>query len=211
MAGRLHLITDTRAGRDPLAGVAAALDAGVDVVQVRMKDATDRQVHAVTRQVVSMCDAHGATCIVDDRLDVALAAGAAGVHLGDDDLPVADARKVAGPGFVIGATVRDPGAAVRAVEAGASYLGVGPAFVTSTKVGLPAPIGPAGIAAVCAVATVPVIAIGGVRPDRVAALIDAGAHGVAVVDAVHAAPDPAAAVRELRAALGAAGGAAGGA
>ena len=206
MAGRLHLITDTRTGRDPLAGLPAALGAGVDVVQVRMKDATDRQVHAVTRQVVAMCDAHGAACIVDDRLDVALAAGATGVHLGDEDLPVADARRVAGPRFVIGATVRDPGAAVRAIEAGASYLGVGPAFVTSTKGGLPAPLGPAGIAAVCAVATVPVIAIGGVRPDRVAALMDAGAHGVAVVDAVSTAPDPAAVVRELLAALGAAGG-----
>ncbi|MCU4183509.1 thiamine phosphate synthase [Acidiferrimicrobium sp. IK] len=205
MPGRLHLITDTRSGLDPLAALPAALAAGVDVVQVRMKEATDREVHAATRRVVAMCDAHGATCIVDDRLDVALAAGAAGVHLGAEDLPVADARRVAGAGFVIGATVRDPDAALRAVDDGASYLGVGPAFATSTKAGLPAPLGPAGIAAVCAVAGVPVIAIGGVRAGRVAALMEAGAGGVAVVDAVYGAPDPSDAVRALRAALDEAG------
>jgi thiamine-phosphate pyrophosphorylase len=201
--GRLHLVTDTRFGRDPMAVLPAALEAGVDVVQVRLKALTDREVHAMTIEVVTMCSAYGSLCIVDDRLDVALTAGAAGVHLGADDLPVDAARALAGPDFILGATVRDPAGAIAAVAAGASYLGVGPAFATATKAGLPSPIGPAGVGAVCAVATVPVIAIGGVRADRVPALVDAGVHGVAVVDAVYGAGDPALAVRELRVALGA--------
>jgi thiamine-phosphate pyrophosphorylase len=203
LLGRLHLITDTRFGRDPLAVLPAALDAGVDVVQVRAKELSDVVVHAMTERVVTLCAAFGAMCIVDDRLDVALTAGAAGTHLGADDLPVAAARSLVGPGFVIGATVRDPSAAVAAVGAGASYLGVGPSFATSTKAGLPAPIGVAGVAAVCAVVSVPVIAIGGVRSDRVGMLLEAGVHGVAVVDAVYGAADPVAAVRGLRAALAA--------
>jgi thiamine-phosphate pyrophosphorylase len=134
---------------------------------------------------------------------VALTAGAGGVHLGADDLPVEAARAVAGSEFVIGATVRDPAGAIAAIAAGASYLGVGPSFATTTKAGLPSPIGPAGVGAVCAVATVPVIAIGGVRADRVPALIEAGVHGVAVVDAVYGADDPVSAVREMRVALAA--------
>ncbi len=201
MPGRLHLITDTRFGRDPLAILPAALDAGVDVVQVRIKDLCDRDVHAMTERVVEMCAQTGATCVVDDRLDVALTAGASGVHLGAEDLPVAAARKFAGDGFVIGATVRDPPGAIAAAAAGASYLGVGPSFATATKAGLPAPIGAAGVGAVCAVVSVPVIAIGGICADRVPALVKAGAHGIAVVDAVSGADDPASAVRELLAAL----------
>lgn len=201
MVGRLHLITDTRFGRQPLAVLPAALAAGVDVVQVRVKEAGDREVYDLTEQAVALCAEYGAACLVDDRLDVALAAGAAGVHLGADDLPVAAARAVAGRDFVIGATARDPAAAAEAVAAGATYLGVGPSFATATKAGLPPPIGVEGVAAVCASVSVPVIAIGGVRADRVSALLAAGAHGVAVVDAVYGAADPARAVRELRAAL----------
>jgi len=200
--GRLHRITDTRFGRDPVAVLPAGLSAGVDVVQVRLKDLGDREVHAVTLEVVAMCAEYGALCVVDDRLDVALTAGAAGVHLGAEDLPVDAARALAGPGFIIGATVRDPAGAIAAMAAGGSYLGVGPSFATATKAGLPSPIGPVGVGAVCAVATVPVIAIGGVRADRVAALVEAGVHGVAVVDAVYGAGDPTSAVRKLRVALG---------
>lgn len=201
MLGRLHLITDTRFGRDPLTVLPAALAAGVEVIQVRVKASGDRDVYAMTEQVVALCGEYGATCIVNDRLDVALAAGAAGTHLGDDDMPVEASRRLAGPDFIIGVTARNPAAAIAAVTAGATYLGVGPSFATSTKDGLPRPIGAAGVAAVCRAVSVSVIAIGGVRADRVPALIEAGAHGVAVVDAVYGAADPIAAVRELRAAL----------
>lgn len=202
MLGRLHLITDDRPGRDPLALAEAALAGGARVVQVRSKVATDRALVALTAAVVERCLQYSALCVVDDRLDVALAAGAGGVHLGADDLPVAAARSIAGAAFVIGATARDADQAVAAVAAGASYIGVGPCFATNTKAGLPAPIGVEGLARVAAAVTVPVIAIGGVRAERVDDLRRAGAYGVAVVDAVSAAPDPAAAIHRLLQALG---------
>ncbi|MEV5207056.1 thiamine phosphate synthase [Micromonospora sp. NPDC053740] len=202
--GRLHLITDTRPGRDPLAVVRAALTvAHADlVVQVRVEDsATDREAYDLTRRVLALCAPYQATCLVNDRLHVALAAGAAGGHVGADDLPVAAARRVLGPAGVLGATARAPGPAREAVAAGASYLGVGPCHTTSTKSGLPDPIGPAGVRAVVDAVDVPVIAIGGVTAARVPALRAAGAYGVAVVGAVSTAADPALATAELIEAL----------
>ncbi|MFE9189723.1 thiamine phosphate synthase [Micromonospora sp. NPDC007208] len=202
--GRLHLITDTRPGRDPLAVVRAALSvAHADlVVQVRVEDsATDREAYDLTRRVLALCAPYRATCLVNDRLHVALAAGVAGGHVGADDLPVDAARRVLGPTGVLGATARAPGPAREAVAAGASYLGVGPCHTTSTKTGLPDPIGPAGVRAVVDAVGVPVIAIGGVTAARVPALRAAGAYGVAVVGAVSAAADPALATAELIEAL----------
>jgi thiamine-phosphate pyrophosphorylase len=196
--GRLHIITDTRPGRDSIAVVRAALSGGAPVVQVRVEDiASDREAYDLTVRVVALCAEYGATCLVNDRLHVALAASAAGGHVGADDLPVEAARRVLGPAAVLGATVRSPGAALDAVAAGASYLGVGPAYATVTKSGLPPPIGPAGIAAVAAAVDVPVIAIGGVSAACVPELLAAGASGVAVVGAVSAAADPARATAEL--------------
>lgn len=202
--GRLHLITDTRPGRDPLAVVSAALAAGTPVVQVRVEDsATDLAAYDLARRIVDLCARHGATCLVNDRLHVALATGADGGHVGALDLPVAVARRVLGPEAVLGATARTPEQARAAVAAGASYLGVGPAYATATKDGLPAPIGPAGVAAVAAaVPGTPVIAIGGVTAERVPELLAAGAYGVAVVGAVGAAADPARAAAKLLAAVG---------
>jgi thiamine-phosphate pyrophosphorylase len=201
MTGRLHVLTDTRAGRDGLGAVAAAVAAGAPVVQVRAEHTTDRALLEFTRRVVEICAARGASCIVNDRVDVALAAGAQGTHLGEEDLPVAAVRRIAGPGHVIGGTARDPRTAAELVVAGVDYLGVGPAYATSTKDGLPSPIGPAGVAAVARSVAVPVIAIGGVTAERVPELLGAGAHGVAVVSAISADPDPAAATRALLDAL----------
>jgi thiamine-phosphate pyrophosphorylase len=201
--GRLHLITDARPGRDPLPVVRAALStAGPLVVQVRVPDEVpDRDAYRLAGQIVELCRASGAMCLVDDRLDVALAVGADGAHVGARDLPVEAARRVLGAAAVLGATARDPVAARAAVAQGASYLGAGPAYPTATKTGLPEPIGPAGIAAVAAAVDVPVVAIGGITAARVPELIRAGAYGVAVVGAICAAPDPAAATAELLAAL----------
>jgi thiamine-phosphate pyrophosphorylase len=200
--GRLHLVTDARAGRDVLATVAAALANGADTVQVRVEDAvTDRVAYELTAAVLDLCRAHDATCLVNDRLHIALAAGADGGHVGADDLPVAAARRVLGPTALLGATARDPQAARRAVADGADYLGVGPAYRTSTKDSLPPPIGPDGVAAVAAAVDVPVIAIGGVTTDGIPALLAAGAYGVAVVGAVSAARDPAVAAARLRRAM----------
>ncbi|MEU4566734.1 thiamine phosphate synthase [Micromonospora sp. NPDC023956] len=202
--GRLHLVTDTRPGRDPLTVVRAALGvAGPDlVVQVRVEDsATDREAYDLTCRILDLCAPVGATCLVNDRLHVALAAGAAGGHVGADDLPVDAARRVLGPDAVLGATARDPVAAARAVAAGAGYLGVGPCHATTTKKGLPAPIGPDGVRAVAGAVPVPVIAIGGVTAAAVPVLRAAGAYGVAVVGALSAAADPARATADLLGAL----------
>lgn len=195
--GRLHVLTDARGGPAALAVVEQAVAAGAPVVQVRAKDCTDRVLHDFARAVVEICAGSGTTCLVNDRVDVALAVGADGTHLGADDLPVAAARKVAGPGHLIGGTARDPERARQLVAEGADYLGVGPAYPTTTKTGLPAALGPAGIAAVARAVDVPVIAIGGVTAARVPELLAAGARGVAVVGAVTAAPDPAAATLDL--------------
>ncbi|SCG55989.1 thiamine phosphate synthase [Micromonospora inositola] len=202
--GRLHLITDTRPGRDPLAVLRAALPVARAelVVQVRVEDdATDRQAYELARRVVALCRPYGATCLVNDRLHVALAVDAAGGHVGAEDLPVRAARRVLGSTAVLGATAREPVSAAEAVAAGASYLGVGPCHLTGTKAGLPAPIGPAGVHAVAEAVEVPVIAIGGVTAASVPALRAAGAYGVAVVGALSGAPDPARAAAELLGAL----------
>ncbi len=137
------------------------------------------------------------TCLVNDRVDLALAVGADGVHVGGDDLPVDVARRLLGEHALVGATCRNPEAARRAVDAGASYLGVGPAYVTSTKTGLPDPMGPGGVEAIARAVSIPVIAIAGVTAGHVPELLDAGAWGVAVVGAVYGAADPAGAVAEL--------------
>jgi thiamine-phosphate pyrophosphorylase len=202
--GRLHLITDTRPGRDPLTVVRAALSvAGLElVIQVRVTDeATDREAYELTRLILDLCTPVGATCLVNDRLHVALAAGAAGGHVGADDLPVGAARRVLGPDAVLGGTARAPETARAAVTAGASYLGVGPYRATTTKDGLPAPLGVDGVRAVADAVAVPVIAIGGVTVADVPTLRAAGAYGVAVVGALSAAADPARVTTDLLAAL----------
>ncbi|MCA1712904.1 MAG: thiamine phosphate synthase [Actinobacteria bacterium] len=200
--GRLHVLTDARAGRVPLEVVRAAVSAGAPVVQVRAKGGTDRELYAFATEVARLCAQHGSTCLVNDRPDVALAVGAAGVHLGEHDLPVDVVRRLIGPDAHVGGTAREPGAARALVEQGASYLGVGPAYGTTTKDGLPEPLGAAGIRAVAEAVAVPVLAIGGVTVETVPELLAAGAHGVAVVAAVSDAADPAEATRRLLAALG---------
>ena len=202
--GRLHVVTDTRPGRDALLTVAAALDAGAPVIQVRAKDHTDAELYELACRVAELCAAHDACCIVNDRPDVAVAVGAGGAHVGLGDLPVAAARRVLGPTRVLGATARDVATAGAHEAAGASYLGVGPAYATTTKTGLPAPLGPDGVGAVAAAVGIPVVAVAAVTADRVAPLLAAGAYGVAVIGAVSDAVDPAHATEHLLAAIDAA-------
>jgi thiamine-phosphate pyrophosphorylase len=195
--GRLHVLTDARGGPAALDAVAAVVAAGAPVVQVRHKDCTDRALYEFAARVVGICDAAGATCIVNDRVDVAVAVGAAGTHLGAEDLPIGAARRVAGAGHLLGGTARNPRQARELVAAGADYLGVGPVYRSTTKTGLPEPMGAEGIAAVAEAVDVPVIAISGVTADRVGELLAAGAWGVAVVGAISGAADPAAATRRF--------------
>ena len=171
MLGRLHVITETGSAVPYLLCRAIASRAGADVtIQVRVKGWTDRDLLELAEQVAAWCRPYGAACIVNDRVDVALAAGADGVHLGAEDLPVSVARRLLGPDALVGGMAGDPATARALVAAGASYLGVGPCFATVTKAGLPDPIGLAGVAAVAAAADVPIIAIGGVRADQIAEL-----------------------------------------
>jgi thiamine-phosphate pyrophosphorylase len=211
---RLHLVTDTRPGRDTLGVVSAALAAARTLaatddlaVQVRAPDtATDRQVYELAVAVLEVCRPAGVLCLVNDRLHVAVAAGADGGHVGADDLPVAAARRVLGPSAVLGATCRHPGEAVAAVAAGASYLGVGPCYATTTKAGLPDPIGPQGIARVAAaVLGTQVVAIGGLNAARADVVLRSGAGAVAVVGAVSGAADPQLAAARLLQAVAAVG------
>lgn len=200
--GRLHVLTDARAGRDALGVATRALAAGAPVIQLRVKGCTDRELYDLGQRLIRACAEHDAMCIVNDRVDIALAIGAHGTHLGAEDLPVEAVRRVAGPGHLIGGTAREPVRAAQLIGEGADYLGVGPAFATSTKDGLPAPLGPAGVGAVARAVAVPVIAIGGITSDAVAALLAEGAYGIAVVGAVADATDPYAATTDLLKALG---------
>lgn len=207
---RLHVLTPswpTGPAPDELDDVLAA---GAPLVQVRVKGRADRDVLAMVRDVVARVRDHGATGLVNDRVDLALAAAADGVHLGAEDLPVADARRLAdrweqatGDRVLVGGTARDADGARALVEAGADYLGVGPCYASRSKTGLPPPGGPARVARVAAAVDVPLVAIGGVEVDHVPELLDAGAHGVAVIGAVWSAPDPGAAVARFLDVLGA--------
>lgn len=174
---RLHVVTDALPTVDAALSVSGP---GQIAIQVRVADTvTDRTAYALVTAALERCRAAGAMCLVNDRVDVAAAAGADGVHVGDDDLPLPAARRVLGASAVVGVTCRSP----RDVVA-ASYLGVGPVYATGSKDGLPDPIGVAGVAAVAAVARVPVIAIAGVTPERVPELLAAGAYGVAAIGAI---------------------------
>ncbi len=195
--GRLHVIVGDQGRHDPVELATAAAQGGAHVVQVRLKGSTDREAFSIVSKIVDVCRAKSRTCIVNDRFGVALASEADGVHLGEDDLPVAAVRRVAGRDFIIGATARDPSTARKLESMGATYLGVGPCFETRSKEGLPPPIGLTGIQAVCKAVRIPVIAIGGIGAERVEEVLDSGAYGIAVFAAVAEAPDPRAATKLL--------------
>lgn len=189
--------------RDPLVVVAAALAAGARLIQVRPEDHyNDRTAFDLATAVAALCAEYGALCLVNDRVHIAQSVGADGVHLGAEDLPIDAARRILPAASIIGGTSRDPESARAARRAGATYLGVGPVWGTTTKTGLPQPIGLDGLAAVCEAVDLPVIAIGGITPERAALCREAGAHGVAVVGAIASAEDPNQATAELLEAVG---------
>jgi thiamine-phosphate pyrophosphorylase len=198
----LHVIVNPTAEERQLELAEAVLGAGAPLLQIRVKGASDRQRLALVAPLVELCHGHDALALVNDRADVCLATGADGVHGGADDLPVAALRRVVGADRLVGGTGRDPERARELEGEGVDYLGVGPAYATTSKAGLPDAIGPEMIAKVAGAVEVPVIAIGGVTVDRVAELRAAGAHGVAVIGAIASAPDPAVATRRFLDALG---------
>ena len=201
--GRLYLVATPRAGQpegELLARVRAALDGGVDVLQLRCKDAEALPYLRLAERVGALARGAGVPFFVNDRPDVALAAGADGVHLGQRDLPVEWARRVF-PDALIGRSSHAPADAERALAERADYFAVGPVWPTPTKPGRPA----AGLSYVRDVAArapaVPWFAIGGITVENVHEVLDAGATRIAVVRAVLDAPDPAEAARALHSAL----------
>lgn len=204
---RLIVITDAAlaAPRDLDDVVIAALEAGAPALQLRDKAALPADLYRRALRYRELTRRHGALLFINDRLDVALAAGADGVHLGPDDLPVAAARRAIAAasvdphrGFLIGFSTDDPAAARAAESAGADYIGCGAVFGTTSKAEVgDERIGTDRLGTVARVVTIPVIGIGGVVPGNVDQVVAAGAAGAAVIGAVMAAPDPAAAVLRL--------------
>lgn len=198
----LYLVTDRHLslGRDTVDIVQAAIRGGITCVQLREKHGSTRQFIEEARQVRNLLDRLASTIplIINDRVDVALATGADGVHLGQRDMDIRDARRLAGSSLLIGISVESVDDAVRAEAEGADYVGVSPVFATPTKSDTAPPLGLAGIQAIRAAVSLPLVAIGGINADNAAAIIRAGADGVAVVSAIVSAACPAQAARTLK-------------
>jgi len=201
----LYVITDETVGggRSHAELARRAVAGGADVIQLRDKRLPGRDLLDAASAIREVTYDAGALFIVNDRLDVALAAGADGVHLGASDLPVGEARRIAPPGFVIGASVGSVAAAVRAAATGADYVALSPTFSTTSKDDAGEGHGLAVLSAIRAAVSVPLIAIGGINAGNVADVIAAGADGVAVISAVVGVDDVTAAARDLRARIAA--------
>ena len=206
----LYLVTDRALARGrPLADVVrAAVAGGVTCVQLREKEASAREFAAAARELVALLRPLGVPLIVNDRIDVALAAGADGVHVGQQDLSVADARRLGPPGWIVGVSAESVEDAVRAEREGADYVGASPVFATPTKTDHAAPLGLDGLRLLRAAVKLPLVAIGGIHAGNARETVRAGADGLAVVSAIVAADDPRAAAEILRREIAAAKGAA---
>jgi len=195
---RLMVLTDPvlLKGRDPVAVCRQAVAGGATLVQVRWKDGAAADVLQLTAALVS---ALSVPVLVNDRVDIALAAGAAGAHLGQDDPPLDALRPHVPPGFRLGVSVGSPEEAERVRAWPADYWSVGPCFTTANKPDAGPGLGPEGFAALARIAPegIPVVGIGGITPANAAIIIGAGAAGVAVMGAVLSVPDPEAAARAL--------------
>ena len=197
---RLYAVTDRAwVGRQTLCQqVEAALQGGVTCVQLREKHLDRDAFLAEARQLCALCRRYGVPFIVNDDLDIALACGAAGIHVGQDDMPAAEVRRRAGRRLIVGVSAHTPEEARLAEAAGADYLGAGAVFGSATKTDASL-LTPAGLQAVCAAVHIPVVAIGGVNAGNILQLQGSGAAGAAVVSGIFGAPDITAACRELRA------------
>ncbi|MDD5309147.1 MAG: thiamine phosphate synthase [Deltaproteobacteria bacterium] len=196
----VYLVTDRAClgGRDLAEVVAAAVRGGASVVQLREKDAGDALVLSEGRRVRDVCRARGVLFIVNDRPDLALELDADGVHVGQSDVALPEARRILGRDRIVGVSVGNREEAEAAERNGADYLGVSPVFDTPTKTDAGAATGLFGLAAIRKAVRVPLVAIGGVDESNAASVIRAGADGVAVVRAIMAATDPEAAAARLR-------------
>lgn len=197
----LYVITDGRIarGRDQVELIERAIAGGATTVQLRDKEMPARDQVALGKRLRDLTRSTKTTLIVNDRIDLALAIDADGVHLGQDDFPPSAARALLGHDRLIGVSVGNPGEFELVRAQGADYIGTGPLALTGTKGDAGAAIGTAGIRAVREITNLPMVAIGGVNASNAAGAMTAGANGIAVISAVLGADDPEAAARELRA------------
>lgn len=207
---RTYLVTqDDRSGdRSTVDVVDAAIAGGVDAIQLREKHLSIRDRYRLGQTLRERTRATDVPLIVNDRVDLAVALDAEGVHLGGDDLPVAAAREVLGPDAIVGRSVSSVEGAREAASAGADYLGVGAVYATDTKDVDEAAteVGTETVAAIADAVEIPIVGIGGISTSNAREVVAAGAEGVAVVSEIAAAEDPAAATRSLRQAVDAAAG-----
>lgn len=212
----IYLVTDDGClqGRALIDCVREALEGGVTLVQYRAKTASSAEMYDEALQLKALCDSFNVPLIINDRLDIAMAVGAAGVHLGQDDLPCAAARKILGEDYIIGVSAHNPAEARAALLCGADYLGCGAVFGTATKTDVkklgtdglaaickakerPSYFGPNLLAAICREKGLPVVGIGGVTADNYRKVRAAGADGAAIVSGILAQPDIRATVRAI--------------
>ena len=194
----IYLVTDEGClqGRALLDCVREALEGGVTLVQYRAKTASSAEMYAEALQLKALCDSFNVPLIINDRLDIAMAVGAAGVHLGQDDLPCAVARRILGEEYLIGVSAHNPTEAKSALQSSADYLGCGAVFGTATKAGVKK-LGTEGLEAICKAKGLPVVGIGGVTADNYREVRAAGADGAAIVSGILAQPDIRATVRAI--------------
>jgi thiamine-phosphate pyrophosphorylase len=197
--GRLHVLTDTglqnRFSHQDLARL--AVEGGAEVIQFREKRGETRYLIDTAIALKEICSRSGALLIVNDRVDVALASGADGVHLGREDFPIGPARRLLGAGKIIGASADSVEEALECMNQGADYVGFGPVFPTTSKEDAGPVTGLQALSLVVEAVEIPVIAIGGINRGNAPAVVRAGAYGVAVISAVCCQEDPAAAARGL--------------
>jgi len=178
--------------------VLQAVDGGVAYVQLREKDVSTRFFVQEAKRIKKLLSSYKIPLIINDRIDVALACGAEGVHIGQEDMPCAIARKLMGPKAIIGLSVEDWGDVEESQKLDVDYIGVSPVFPTPTKTDTKGAWGLSGLAKIKAFSRHPLVAIGGINESNAREVIAAGADCIAVVSAICAAPDPAAATRNLK-------------
>ena len=201
--GRLHVLTDyyfqQRFSPEQLAEMAIA--GGADTIQFRQKNGHIRHKLTMASQVAGPCREAKVPLIIDDYIEIVLAISADGLHLGQNDFPLAEARNILTPGVILGATATTLEQAKTAWKAGADYIGFGPVYPTTSKANPARVKGISGLQAVCEAVPIPVIAIGGITAEQVPDIMKAGAHGIAVMSAVCNAEDPVTATRCLSEAI----------
>jgi thiamine-phosphate pyrophosphorylase len=187
---KLYLITDRKQMHMPLPeAVRLALEGGVRAVQVREKDLPVRELLSLCRELRSLTKEFGAKLFVNDRLDVAVAVEADGVHLGQQSMPVSAARKVAGQGMLIGVSTHNVYEAKDAEAGGADFITFGPVFSTPSKIQYGAPVGLEALKTVTKHISIPIFGLGGIKPGSLSSVLEAGADGIAMISAIFAADD----------------------